>query len=178
MAEFTGYYSGLFKDWSDDCWKITFTINEQEALEHLAGLKYMDRLRIKAEKWHKKRSLDANALMWKCISQIAAVENVDKWDVYLDMLKSYGTCSPVTINAEAYDSFVKNWREVEVVGRFTADGVEKISLLCYFGSSLLDSKEFGRLLDGIKWEMELLGLQPPASQEMQRTLKEWEESHQ
>ena len=50
-------------------------------------------------------------------------------------------------------------------------------MLCYFGSSLMNTKEFSVLLDGIISEMKEMGLQTPASRDMQRALEEWERQH-
>ncbi len=172
--EFTGKMVGLSQDWASGEWRVTFSVNEKESLEAADAIRNFDKLEVKAERWHERRSLDANGLMWMCIQKIAAAVGTDKWKVYLDMLKSYSTCCPVTINAEALNTFKASWREVEEVGRFKEDGIDKVSLLCYFGSSHLNSKEFSRLLDGIIFEMKLLGLQPPASKEMRRVLEAWE----
>ena len=47
-------------------------------------------------------------------------------------------------------------------------------MLCYFGSSTLDSKEFSVLLDGVISEMKEMGLETPTSKEMQRAIERWE----
>ena len=175
--EFTGRFVNVMKDWSTDEWHITFTVNEKTALNYIDTIKDAEKLSIDAHKYSKRRSLDANALMWVMISQLAAVQKVDKWKVYLECLDSYGKCCPVTINANAVETFKMNWREVKEVGRYMQDGIEKVSLLCYYGSSLLTAEEFSNLLEGIKHEMEANGLQPPESEEMRRSLAQWEKVH-
>ena len=44
-------------------------------------------------------------------------------------------------------------------------------MLCYFGSSTYNSKEFSVLLDGVVSEMQELGLQPPPSGDMKRSIE-------
>ena len=47
-------------------------------------------------------------------------------------------------------------------------------MLCYFGSSTYDTKEFSVLLDGVISEMREIGLQPPPTEEMKRALETWQ----
>lgn len=175
--EFIGRFVSITKDIETNEWRITFTVNDS-ALAFVEKIKGCEKLSVKAEKYSKRRTNDANALMWHCIQQLASIEGKDKWDVYLDMLKHYGVFSPVTIRADAYESFKTQWRECEIVGEFEQDGIKKLSVLCYFGSHTYTTKEFSRLLDGIKQEMESNGLQPPASEELRRAVEEWESQHQ
>jgi hypothetical protein len=49
-------------------------------------------------------------------------------------------------------------------------------MLCYFGSSTYDSKEFSILLNGVISEMEEMGLATPKSEEVERMLIQWEKS--
>ena len=65
------------------------------------------------------------------------------------------------MHPKAVEAVKKQWREVEEVGRGTVNGVESVQLLCYFGSSTMDSKEFSVLLDGVISEMKEMGLPTP-----------------
>ena len=49
----------------------------------------------------KARSIDANALMWHCISRIATALNTDKWEVYKLMLARYTEGIPITCKLDA-----------------------------------------------------------------------------
>lgn len=120
-----------------------------------------------------KRSLNANGLLWHCIGQIASKMRVDKWDVYLDMLKHYGTYSYVLCRPKAVDKMREVWRETEVLGEVTVGGETAVQLLCYYGSSTMNSKEFSVLLDGVIQEMKNLGIEPPTSEQMQQALLAW-----
>lgn len=120
-----------------------------------------------------KRSLNANALLWHCIGKIAAKMRIDKWDVYLDMLKHYGTYTYVLCKPKAVDKMREIWRETEVLGEITVGGETAIQLLCYYGSSTMNSKEFSVLLDGVIQEMKNLDIEPPTSEQMQQALLMW-----
>lgn len=49
-----------------------------------------------------------------------------------------------------------------------------LDVLCYFGSSTYNSKEFGLLLNDIIEDMKAMGIPLPTSEEMQIALKEVE----
>ena len=122
-----------------------------------------------------KRSLNANGLLWHCIGQIAAKMRLDKWDVYLDLLKHYGTYTYVLCKPAAVDKMREVWRETEILGEVeVGEKKEKaVQLLCYYGSSTFTTKEFSVLLDGTIETMKNIGLEPPTSVQMQEALLAW-----
>lgn len=171
--DFTGELVQITKDFATGKWQAIFTVNEPNAVNGLDKLKNT-LLTVKAAKFRKKRSLDANAMMWACLKEIADVINADKWDIYLRMLKRYGKFTYVVVKENAVEAMKKQWRECEVVGDYEVNGQKAVQMLCYFGSSTYDTKEFSKLLNGIVSEMQEMGIQPPPSKEMQRTLENWE----
>lgn len=150
---------------------VTFAIPKEDA-ERIRemGEKDLD-LTVKVHREH--RSRDANALMWACLSEIAAALGIDKWDVYLQMLKRYGKFTHICVKPAAVDAIKRQWRECEVVGNVNINGKPAVQMLCYYGSSTYDSKEFSVLLDGIISEMKEMGLETPASEEMRAALERW-----
>ena len=58
------------------------------------------------------------------------------------------------------------------------NGRDAIQLLCYYGSSTYDTKQFSALLDGVISEMQEIGLEMPTSEEMRHCLEEWERKSQ
>ena len=175
--KFTGKLKSLVKTWQDNQWTVSFSVAEEEALEALSELDGHE-LNIEAKKKVNHRSLDANRLLWECLTQIARETHQDKWDVYLSKLKAHGKCYPVTVVKAGVDALKAAWRESEIVGEWVDCGVEKVTVLCYPGSHLYDSKEFSILLNDVTEDMKDLGLQPPSSEEMRRSLEQWEKSHQ
>lgn len=124
-----------------------------------------------------KRSKDANALLWACIGDISSAVNVDKWDVYLKLLKRYGKYTYIVVKPEAVEKTRQMWRETEVVGDIDIHGTKGVQMLCYFGSSTYDTKEMSELLEGTLMEMDEMHLQKPASSDLRRALEEWERNH-
>lgn len=176
--EFTGHYLNLVRDWRSNELQITFAVNEALTDAQIDEIKDVDKLVVKAEKWRKKRSLDANAMLWACLGQIAAVLNTDKWDVYLTMLKRYGKFTYIVVKEAAIEAMKRQWRECEVIGDVTVNGQKGVQMLCYFGSSTYDTKEFSTLLEGVISEMQEMGLQPPLTKDVQAALERYEKEWQ
>lgn len=172
--EWTGKVLSVSNDWLTGQTSITLSINEKAALNEIDGIKDVEKLRIRAVKFREKRSLDANALLWACLGQIAEVLRTDKWDVYLQMLKRYGQFTYICVKPNVVDAVKAQWRECEVIGELDINGQKAVQMLCYFGSSTYDTKQFSTLLDGVISEMKEMGLQAPASEEMRRALEQWE----
>lgn len=154
---------------------LTLSINEKkECMPVINELANVEKLDIKVSKHRKKRSKDANALMWACIGELSSVYGADKWDIYLMMLKRYGKFTYICVKPSVVNAVKLQWRECEEIGKVNINGTEAVQMLCYFGSSTYDSKEFTTLLNGIIYEMQEAGLQPPTSSEMRRSIEEWE----
>ena len=169
--EFKARLKELSRDWITKKFNVTFEILDGD-VSNINSISEKD-LKLTAVKFTKKRSLNANALMWECIGKIAQEIDSDKWDVYLMVLKQYGKYTPVTLKAEAVEDFKKQWRECEEVGSHFIDGQEYKDILCYFGSSTLNTQEFSHLLDGVISEMKAIGLQTPGQQYIERSLEAW-----
>lgn len=174
---FTGEIQSVTKDWNTDKFIVSFLMNESLPVDEVNSL--MDtKLSIEAKKWRQKRSLDANALLWHCIGEIASVLRTDKWAVYLEMLKRYGKYTYICVKPNMVEAMKLQWRECEEIGEIDINGTKAIQMLCYFGSSTLNTKEFSVLLDGVISEMKEMGLETPTSQDMKRALEEMEKRHE
>ena len=167
--ESRGKLASIQKDWLTNDILVTFKV---DSIGDAESLKDVD-LDIIAKKHRKKRSLDANGLLWKCLGEIATTLRADKWQIYLQMLKRYGKYTYVCVKPTVVDAMNLQWRECEVVGEMEINGQKAVQMLCYFGSSTYDTKEFSVLLDGVVSEMKEMGLTPPPSKEMQIALEQW-----
>lgn len=176
--EFTGKVLNVSKDWNTGKFNITFSINENAKVEEVTAIQDAEKLSIRAVKYRERRSLDANALLWVCLGSIAESLRSDKWDVYLQMLKRYGKFTYICVKPNVVEAVKSQWRECEVIGNVNINGQEAVQMLCYFGSSTYDTKEFSVLLDGVISEMKEMGLETPASEDMRRALEQWEKQHE
>lgn len=172
----TGKIVSVNRDWQTNKLNITFQIDEEPTNE-INRLGLCEKLNIEVKKYRQKRSLDANATLWLCLGRMAdAWETpIDKWEIYLQMLKRYGKYTYICVSPEAVEAVKEQWRECEVVGEGEINGKPTIQMLCYFGSSTYNTKEFSKLLDGVISEMKEMELDTPTSEEMKRALELWEQ---
>jgi len=102
-----------------------------------------------------KRSLDQNAMLWGIICEISKSQYGDlseKENIYLQLLEMAGAKYTIlTLSKEAYedkalDAYgIRNYREV---GRgFNPDGKEFVSVIAFYGSSTMNTKEMTQLID-------------------------------
>lgn len=171
--ECTGQIQNVSKDWLTGQFQITFSINEQSAINEIDKIKDC-KLSIRAVKHRERRSLDANALLWLCIGRLAEALRSDKWEVYLQMLKRYGKFTYICVKQNVVDAVKAQWRECEVIGEVNINGQIATQMLCYFGSSTYDTKEMSVLIDGVISEMKEMELELPTSEDMRRALEQWE----
>ena len=171
--EFMGKLKDISKDWKSGKFNITFSMEYTPDVNEIEKLRDTE-LTVKAVKYRKKRSLDANALLWLCLGKIAVALESDKWDIYLQMLKRYGKYTYICVKPNMVESVKAQWRECEVIGEVDINGTKAIQMLCYFGSSTLNTKEFSVLLEGVISEMKEMGIEAPTSGEMLRAMEEGE----
>lgn len=156
---------------------LYLTCSRQEIAAELQELKGVlekgKLLDVEVKQHRNRRSLDANALLWKMCTEIAAVLRSTKDEVYLQMLERYGVFTHIIVKQEAVERIKQEWRTVRVLGEVTVNGKTGIQLQCYYGSHLYDSKEFSVLLDGVISEAKELGIQVINESEKQLMLQEW-----
>lgn len=149
--------------------------NPQECMSWLFN---QDREKLFEIKEHKeKRSLNANAMLWQCLGEISNALHIDKWEAYLQMLKRYGKFTYICVRPNVVEAVKKQWRECEEIGEVDINGQKAIQMICYFGSSTYNTKEFSVLLDGVISEMKEIGLDAPLGKDMERALEQWKKSN-
>lgn len=177
--DFTGKIVGITKNWNDDKWHLTLTVNEEASLESVNGLKDIENLAVHIGKVKKKRSLDANAYLWVLCSQIAEVVNSSKEEVYEDLLQKYGTFYKddegyITVTVKDCVDMTKiqgHWKLIKEVNGFK-------SYLMIKGSSEYDTQEMTHLLDGVVYEAKELGIDTKTDKEREEMLEAWAKSYQ
>lgn len=171
--ECTGKLTNISRDWQSNKLNVTFSLNESVEGE-IEKIKDVEKLSIKAVKYRKKRSLDANAYMWVLLSKIAEVIHSNKDDVYLEMLSSYGVFTHIIVKKSVVDKVKSEWRTVRELGEINVNGSQGVQLQCYFGSSTYDSKEMATLIDGVVREAKELGIETLPPDELNRMKREWD----
>ena len=134
-------------------------------------------LRLDLSVWRQRRSLSANAYLWVLCQRIAEKmgNGLSKEDVYRQQVHQVGCFEAVEIRKEAWPSLQQHWQrqglgyQVELVD----EGQETVTALCYFGSSVYDSKEMSLLLEAVIQECRNLGIETRPEEEIQAMLGEW-----
>jgi hypothetical protein len=171
MMETVGILKGAARDLVSGNWIISFETQTLPILGDLTGGNALD---ITAKRHRAKRSKNANALLWECIGRMAKALCADKWDIYLQMLKRYGEFTYVCVKPGAVEMLKKQWRECEEIGPIMVNGTAAVQLLCYYGSSTYNTKQFSTLLDGVISEMREMGLDVPGDEHLKAALEQWE----
>lgn len=123
------------------------------------------------EKPKKKRSLDSNAYAWALIGKIADVLRASKEQVYLEMLKSYGQSTVISVLSSIdVSGFFKYYEEF---GKGTVNGKEFTHYKVYKGSSEFDTREMAILIDGIVSEAQALNIDTLTPSEIERMNAAW-----
>lgn len=126
---------------------------------------------VKIDKHREKRSLNANAYLWKLVTEIGNVLNKSKEEVYLQMLIDYGQSEMVSILSEID---VKGYfKYYKLAGTSILNDKEFNHYKIYKGSSEYDTKEMSILLEGVVQEAKNLGIKTKDDIELERLLEEW-----
>lgn len=169
--EFAGEIRNISTDWVSGETQITFSIRDKYALLGIDKLRGKV-LNIVAKELDKKKSREANGYFWKCITLLAEHNRVGLMEQYVEMLAKYGNTNVtyIRILPETLASFQIKYREVMVVEPYREDGM--LGCNCYDGLSHYSSKELSALIDRVLDEMVRLGVQPPPTRDMQRSIDE------
>lgn len=132
-------------------------------------------LEIKEKK--KKRSLDANALAWAEMSEIAAKTGVEKTEVYRSYVKEIGGNSEIIcIQNAAVEKFCENWRS-HGIGWLTETMPSKLdgctNVIVYYGSSTYDVHQMSVLIRHIEADCKELGIPTYDDMKLQQLLEQW-----
>ena len=163
--------------------RVRIELETNGTLEDIEKLKGKD-LTISLSRYRKKRSLDANAFLWKCLGDMAAVLGMTAMDMYLDSLERYGKFIYIQTVESGYKEVKRVWRHTKIVGDFigvnpiTGEKEKYLEVLCYFGSSTYDSKEFSVLLNGVIEDMAELGLERPTDEHLKAIIAEVEKRNE
>lgn len=130
-------------------------------------------LQVEIKQHRNKRSLDANGMMWSILAQMAAVLNTTKDELYLVMLDRYGVFTHIVVKPSVVERVKQEWRTVRELGGVTINGQTGIQLMCFFGSSTYDTKEFSVLLNGVISDAKEIGIDVITESEKDLLLSEW-----
>jgi len=170
--EFIGKINSINKNLITGELDITFSTSNN-ILPEFENLKDVKKIRVKAVRYRKKRSLNANNYLWVLLGKMADMLRADKWDIYLKMLKTYGKYTYIVVKPNVVDAVKKQWREVEELGPISLNDQEGIQLLCYFGSSTYNTQEMAVLIDGVVGECKDLEIETLPPDQITQMKEQW-----
>lgn len=168
------------------CVLFTIPADQYNQIPKLQKLLESDLYTCKIEKFKQKRSLTANGLLWSLLNELSQAVTVPKGDLYIKMIKRYGVFESMVIKQEAFEQLEYNWNAsntsvehteslIDVTNTFESKGVIWVEFNAHYGSSLYDSKQFSKLLDGVISECDLMGINTIPQEEVDRLIKMMEE---
>lgn len=149
---------------------ITVTV-QQDFREQFEQLRNSE-VSIEIKRFHKRRSLDANAYAWVLIDKIAVATSVDKAEVYRQAIRSIGGVSEILcVQNAALEKFRAAW-EQNGIGWQTDTMPSKLegctNVIVYYGSSTYDAQQMALLIDYLIQDAKSLGIETMSPAELQR----------
>ena len=177
--EFTGLITSL-KRMLDGSALISVRVHAWQATD--AFMEQMEKLQrfnlvLKVGKFRDKRSLNANALLWKCCTSLADILHVSKDEIYLKALRDYGENIYIAAVPEAEEALRRSFREVIPLGIHNINGNLMGNFRCVLGSSQYNTEQMSRLLDGVIEDCREMGGFVPDEREIMTGLELWKKEN-
>ena len=135
-----------------------------ECIQWLASQEPTKRFEVTEETSKKKRSLTQNAYYWVMLNKLAARLRMPDSELHKNMLRDYGVCDVFSIlDSIPIDGYFKYY---DVIGHGYVNGRRFKHVKVYKGSSHMNSNEFSRLIDGMREECVLQGIDVMTPQEI------------
>lgn len=138
-------------------------------------------LSIKIEKYHAKRSLNANSYMWVLIGEIAKKTGEPRSEIYRHAIMEAGVMKTLVVKEELASEVTSYLTDVKPSGTgdfaltgHTLKGWTEVYL--YIGSSKYNTKEMARLIDYVVEECKPLGIDTMTPDEIERLKAAWTQS--
>lgn len=127
---------------------ITMYGTTKELIQRLLDLDNQKEFLITIKEPKSKRSLEQNRLLWKLIHLLAKETQQDDMDVYCGALERADAKSDYIITqTEMADALRKTFRGVKFIRIQEVNGKDRYIYKVYLGSSKMNTKEMGELLD-------------------------------
>lgn len=177
--QFTGKVCDVSIDVKSKLPKITFTINEKDALEQIDEILSIEKLTVEAKKYRNQRSLDANAYFHVLVNKLARATKMSDSEMKVRMNLEYGSIArnldntkvgikvPYGTNVEQFYPYCKKFGEC-IENNMTFE-----KYLLYKQTHELDTKEMSDLIQGVEDECRRLGIETKSKEEVESMLKEW-----
>lgn len=179
--KFTGMIAGISRDYLTGKFLVTFRADEDVSAGYEA-LKGYEKLNITAEKYKKRRSLDANAYFHVLVGKLADVLGISKQRCKNILIGRYGQTEyleegvPAVIKTNISVEQMLEQETLHVIpcGVEMQDGREINYFRICRGSHTYDTKEMSALIDGAVQEAKEQGIETMTPAELERMKAAWQ----
>ena len=173
----------ISKEWTGEP-RITailpkFEVHHLSELVSIPAEEIAEKWQLNIEKIKRKRSLDANAYAWVLMNKIAVKIQATAEEVYRQLIAELGAYEIIPVKTEKLEKWQQIWQ-----GKGTGWLVEDLgecrnikgyhNMKCHYGSSVYDSEQMARLIDGIVAECKTLGIETMTPAEIKQLKANWE----
>lgn len=165
--------------------KLQITLTTAKKAETLTSIQELkgvlakgNKLDVEMKKHSKKRSNDANSLLWTMCHQIAQTLNTTKEEIYRNAIRQVGEFEILPIKDEAVEKWIEVWNGrgigwfAEVMHDSKLPGYKNV--INYYGSSVYDTKQMSILLDNIITDAKEAGIDVITEAEKESLLQSWD----
>lgn len=151
--------------------RISFLVPSGEDARRICdGMKDGKTYEMTVKEKKKKRSLDANALMWAVIGDMAKIlqksdPKIYPEEIYRQYIRHTGNFSVAEVWADDYQKLIDSWQsngigwiaeKVDIVD--SACGMYKFRVHLFYGSSQYDTQQMAQLIDMVLQDAAALGI--------------------
>lgn len=135
-------------------------------------------LTVEVKVKRKKRSHNANSYCWALCTELARVLGTSKEEVYKQAIRSIGAFTPVPIKEAAAERYIQIWNSHGIGWVVENMGVCRtlpgyVTLACYHGSSVYNTKEMACLIDYLIEAAKDQGIDVMSEADKALLLEEW-----
>ena len=165
---------GLKYAWTE----ITIPVNNEDRNEAInwfktVNVKQGDEFTIELKKKRKKRSLTANAYFWQLLNKLAIALNEAESVTYKRLVSDYGVWTKVYVAEEARDTLISAWGKQKDSSGWFAEALDKETVKLYYGTSVYDTKQMARIIDGLVEECKEQNIETLPQDELLRIKAAW-----
>lgn len=157
-------------------WWVCFQVKELAAARKFMLTKENRLYDLTIKRHREKRSLDANALYWSLLGELANAVGDTPENLYQRHIRDIGNYETLCMRSEAVPEFSKRWTSGHL-GRQVETRESKLdgctTVLAYYGSSDFDKGQMSRLIDNCIQDLKAVGLDYIPEEQAALLLEEW-----
>lgn len=175
MDKFKCQVVGISKDWKTGQAQITLQ-TDQHILKEVELLQDID-LSCTLKRWHKSRSLDANAYFWVLLDKLSEKLIVPKEEIYKSYIKQIGGNNTVVcVQDKALAELCEKWAFNGLGWQY--DTLESklegcTTVILYYGSSIYNTEQMSRLIDMVVQDCNAVGIETATPDELAKITAGW-----